>query len=116
MKFKNLIFLFAFTIICSLSFLSCGDDDDGSGNGSLDCNSSLSVNNAVSDEAEAVSLAASTWGMDPSADNCTALKTAYQNYIDALNSLLDCANDAGIGDDFAILITLTESGIGGLIC
>jgi len=115
MKFKHLTFLFAFTIICSLSFLSCGDDDEP-GSGNVDCNSSVSVNNAVSDEAEAVSDASSAWGMNPTAENCNALKIAYQNYIDALLGLLDCANDAGISDDFDILITLTESGLEGLIC
>ncbi len=116
MKSLNFTFLFSLLILCALSITSCGDDDNGSSNGDLDCNSSVEVNNAVSAEAKAVSDAVSAWGMDPSDANCAALKTAYVDYIDALNDLLECARDAGIGPDFTNLISVTESSIDGLIC
>ena len=115
MKNYNSTFLYVLAIIISLSFASCGGDDEP-GSGNVDCNNSVSVNSAVEKEAQAVSDAASAWGMDPSAANCTTLQTAYQDYLDALNSLLDCANEAGILEEFNALITLTEASFELLTC
>jgi hypothetical protein len=45
----------------------------------------------LSTETNAVAAAAQTYGSDPSAANCTALKTAYQNYLNALEPFTDCS-------------------------
>lgn len=46
----------------------------------------------VTTEANAVSAAAQTYGTNPTAANCTALKTAYQNYLNVLEPFVDCAS------------------------
>jgi hypothetical protein len=45
----------------------------------------------VSSEINAVSTAAQLYASDPSTANCNAYKTAYQNYLNALNPFVDCA-------------------------
>ena len=109
LKFLCVAFLFSSLLI------SCGgDDDDGSSN--VDCNSSLAVNQAISDEVDAISNAVSAFANDPSSSNCDALKAAYNEYIDALKDLLDCAEQAGAGSDFLLALSTAESSIDGLIC
>jgi hypothetical protein len=45
----------------------------------------------LSTQINAVTAAAQAYGTDPSAANCNALKTAYQNYLNALEPFTDCA-------------------------
>jgi hypothetical protein len=47
--------------------------------------------NQLSDEINAVSAAAQAYGTDPTPTNCNALKTAYQNYLNALEPFTDCS-------------------------
>lgn len=112
MKFSNLLILAS--IFC-LVFSSCGDDDS-SGTGNVDCDSAIAVNTVIADEAEAVSIATNAYLMDQSLANCTALKEAYQAYIDAISNLQDCANDAGVGDDFAESLADAQEGLDDLEC
>ena len=49
----------------------------------------------------AIGIALQAWIADQSLENCLALQTAYQNYIDELESLQDCANQAGVGQEFS---------------
>jgi hypothetical protein len=46
----------------------------------------------VSAELNAVSAAATTYGTTPTTENCNALKTAYQNYLNVLEPFVDCAS------------------------
>ena len=110
--------LFGFILCLSLvAFSSCGDDDDNPGGGNnVDCNSSLSVNSAISDELEDIQTALTNYVNDQSTANCDALKDAYDDYIDALKDLQDCANQAGVGAEFAQSIIDAEASIDDLIC
>jgi hypothetical protein len=45
----------------------------------------------VSSQTNAVASAAQAYGADPTPANCNALKTAYQNYLNALQPYTDCA-------------------------
>jgi len=46
----------------------------------------------VTTETNAVSAAAQTYAANPTTANCNALKTAYQNYLNALDPFVDCAS------------------------
>ena len=43
-------------------------------------------------ESNALSAALQTYATDQTPANCTALKTAYQSYLDALEPFVDCAS------------------------
>jgi hypothetical protein len=45
----------------------------------------------LSAEVNALSTAAQAYGASQTAANCNAFKTAYQNYLNALDPFLDCA-------------------------
>ena len=113
MKTLKLSLLFTFSFMCILSFTSCGGSD---GPGGVDCNDSIAVNNEISDEVEAINTALTAYINDQSTANCDALKDAYQDYIDELKGLQDCANDAGVGAEFAASLADAEQSINDLIC
>jgi len=46
----------------------------------------------VTSESNAVSAAAQIYATTPTTANCNALKTAYQNYLNALEPFVDCAS------------------------
>ena len=46
----------------------------------------------VTSQTNAVSAAAQTYAANPTTANCNALKTAYQNYLNALEPFVDCAS------------------------
>jgi hypothetical protein len=46
---------------------------------------------AVQDELTAVTNAAVTYAQNPTTENCTAYKAAYQNYIDAMEPYGNCS-------------------------
>jgi hypothetical protein len=46
----------------------------------------------VSSQLNAVTTAAQVYATDPTTPNCNALKTAYQNYLNALEPFVDCAS------------------------
>ena len=49
----------------------------------------------LQNELTAISTAFSVYAMDPSDANCTALKAAYQDYIDAMRPYGDCSTLTG---------------------
>jgi hypothetical protein len=106
-QFKFLFTLFLFGLLS----VSCGDDDNGGGNNNVDCSDSVAVNAAVSDELNAISTAATAYGNDPSNANCQALKNAYQDYIDALEDIFDCAKQAGLQNEFQQSIDAARASI-----
>ena len=82
---KQLIVIFCFAIFVT----SCSKDGDGVAPCSAAWGTELQT------ELTAVSTAATTYGMDPSAANCNALKAAYQDYINALKPYGNCATLTG---------------------
>jgi hypothetical protein len=44
----------------------------------------------IQTEVNAVSNAANAYGLNPNTTTCNALKTAYQNYVDALEPFSNC--------------------------
>lgn len=59
---------------------SCKDDEE-------DCAATAA---ALQDEANAMSNAATTYGLNPTTANCNAYKDAVQAYIDEARDLVDC--------------------------
>ncbi len=114
MKTLKFSLFLTLSIFFTLTIVSCGGSS--SGPGGVDCDDSIAVNNAISDEVEAISLALNAYIMDASASNCDNLKSAYQDYVDALKSLQDCANDAGVGAEFAQSLSDAEANIADLLC
>lgn len=71
---------------------ACKDDDDDP----VNCN----YLTEVQDEIDALTAAANAWGADPSnATKCQAYKNAAQDYLDALESHVECAASAGQEDE-----------------
>jgi hypothetical protein len=49
----------------------------------------------LQNELTAISTAFTVYSMDPSQENCNALKSAYQDYIDAMRPYGDCETLTG---------------------
>src|SRR5688572_21772844 len=81
---KYNFFLIALLALCSVGFSSCKDDDDD-GNG---CSTAWSAE--VEDELEDMTAAAQAYGSNPNSTTCNAYKDAAQDYLDALESFLNC--------------------------
>lgn len=90
MKTLNLLLLFCLTLV----LFSCGDDEKDAAN----CANSFSQE--FSDEITAITNASNVYAMDPTPANCNAFKTAYTNYINALQGWEDCAIQLNASDDW----------------
>jgi len=86
---KNFVYSALILIVCAFGFSSCGGDDDGPGACSVAWASDLQ------NELNAIANAAAAYSNDPSASNCTALKAAYNNYIDELRPYGNCTGLTG---------------------
>jgi hypothetical protein len=84
--------LFTYRVLCILivvSFLGIGSckkkatDPDYCG---------TSWASQVTSQSNALSTAIQTYATNQTPANCTALKTAYQNYLNALEPFVDCAS------------------------
>jgi hypothetical protein len=69
----------------SLGFVSCKDDEDDPAT----CSTNWAVE--LETETNAVINAATLYGNDPSAANCTNYKASYQAYINALKPYGNCS-------------------------
>ena len=81
----QLFFIFCFTLLVT----SCSKDGDGI----TPCSAAWATD--LQNEATAVVTAVTNYSLDPSAANCTALKAAYQKYIDELKPYDNCATLTG---------------------
>ena len=95
------IFLFAVSVFL---FASCGGDD-------VDCTDTTAINSTISSATNALNAAISTWNSsEQTDDHCKTLDKAYDDYIDAIDDIKDCAAD------LPGLITSTQSAQAGLPC
>ena len=85
---KNVSLNRAVFIFCIIALFSCKKDD-----GLLPCSATWALD--IQQEASAISAASAIYSADQSAANCTALKAAYQDYIDAMKPYGDCATLTG---------------------
>lgn len=75
-------------IIILLITVSCGKDSPLNNN----CNSVWTLE--VSNELNAYSSALQAYSSDPTASNCSNVKSAAKNYLDSLRDVLDCVPNA----------------------
>jgi hypothetical protein len=84
--FIHFVFIFCFTVL----FSSCSKDNDAN---VLPCSTAWAAD--LQNEFTAISNAAAAFALDQSAANCSNLKAAYQDYIDALKPYGNCATLTG---------------------
>jgi len=102
-------FLLLSLVLISVSFFSCGDD-------ASDCSSNFIITNEIQSEISAWSAAAQTFALDQTTENCNAYKQAGQDYVDAIEDLQDCANDAGQGAEFTQFLADAQQEIDDIQC
>jgi hypothetical protein len=85
---KNVSFLRIVYVFCILALLSCSKDSE-----IVPCSAAWASD--LQNELTAISTAVALYSVDQSAANCTALKVAYQGYIDALKPYGNCATLTG---------------------
>ena len=73
--------------------MSCGSDDDEKIEDCSNANVTFAV--TFSEELENINIASMNYANDQSTENCNALKSAYEDYLDAIEAYEDCARQAG---------------------
>lgn len=87
---KNVSFITLIFVFYLLGVFSCSSKDDDLG---LNCATNWAT--GLQNEISGISTAALAYGTDQSSQNCAALKSAYQSYINALEPYGDCAAITG---------------------
>jgi len=85
----------------------CKKDDDPVG-----CNYAAEVQ----DEADALTAAATTYSNNPTTANCNAYKTAFQNYLNALEDHVDCAAINGQQAELQSAIDQAQASVNAIQC
>lgn len=97
--------------------VSCGDDDDDGGPvGGVDCTSQVEVNAAIEAEVDALTDAALVYGNNPTTENCNDYVAALNAWLNAMQDLQDCADQAGVGAEFQANIDQAQASIDALQC
>ncbi|MDF1696077.1 MAG: hypothetical protein P1U56_09610 [Saprospiraceae bacterium] len=92
-------------LLLSVFFLmSCGDD-------AVDCNNTNFVTE-VNASIEAYNAAVTAYTNDPTSDNCEAIKTAAQDYLDAVQQFEDCTDIT----DYQAQVTAAQDAINSINC
>jgi hypothetical protein len=105
--YRNMTKVFFLTVIVvCLGMGSCKKDKDDA----INC---ASWSTEIQAESTAFSNAVMAYGASQTAANCTALKTAGQAYVNALNSFSSCADTwtAATKTQWQTMVTQTESSI-----
>ena len=85
---NNISILRLVYVFCTLALLSCNKDSE-----IAPCSVAWATD--LQSEITAISTAVALYSADQSAENCTALKVAYQSYVDALKPFGNCATLTG---------------------
>ena len=104
---KKIISISLFVVfVISFSSISCKKDKDDPGI----CGTTWATQ--LTAESNAVSNAITVYAANPTAQNCNAYKTAYQNYLNALKPYTDCTvYTAGQKSELQSLIAQAEADI-----
>jgi len=71
---------------------------------------------ALQAESNAVSAAATAFGLDPTTANCNAFRAAYLAYIEAAQGYQSCANSTGQGAEYQQALADAQAEIDSLMC
>lgn len=102
---KFLLLLPLFILITT----SCGDDTP-------DCDDEAAINQLLENGANRVFNAVELYIGDPSNNNCENLRDTYADWIDDMENLQDCADDAGQGQEFREAISDARSALDDVPC
>ena len=91
-----------------IGMIACGGDD-------VDC-TGANFSNELNAEINAIGNATTAFSLDPSSDNCNALKDAYNSYLDALEPYGDCGLTGQDKADFDQSLAEAQTAIDSLIC
>jgi hypothetical protein len=105
----KLSFFFSVLLI-GLFLISCGDDN------SVICGTTFSLSTEIQAELDAFTNAAILYVGNPTSDNCNAYRNAAQDYLDAIESYRDCADDAGQLAEFNQSLLEAQESVDGIIC
>jgi|GEM_PF-580112 len=108
MTFKYFVILS--TLLISLSFASCGGDDD------VSCDDEAELTRILNNGATSVGNAIAAFNQDQSDSNCNNLKDAFNDWIDDLRRLQGCADEVGQGDEFRDAINMSRDQLDSLPC
>jgi hypothetical protein len=110
------LFLFMTVVLIGIVSVSCGGDDNDANDGNVNCNEAFSINAELNEEIQAFATAASNYGTDPSSQNFQAYKDAANDYLDALQALQDCAEQAGQLNSFNQSLANIQAAFDNLTC
>lgn len=105
-KFLKILFPI---VIATLIFASCGSDDPS-------CDDEAEVNRILDSGTDSIIDAVTAYSTDQSESNCNALKNAYNDWIDDLESLQSCADEVGQGQEFRIAINNSRDSLNDIPC
>jgi hypothetical protein len=71
---------------------------------------------SLQSETNALTAAATAYGMNPTTENCNAYRNAFQTYLNAASDLQDCANKSGQGEEFQQAINNAQASLDSLQC
>ena len=108
MKLNFLYFL----LLLSVAVLntSCGGDDD------IDCNDEREITEAINGLSDELIEASLQFSQDPSQSNCENIRDVYSRWIDNLESVENCADQVGQGDEFRQAINEAREGLNNFTC
>ena len=87
----------------------CGSDD-------VSCDDEDEINRIIDDGSENVNNAVNRFVSDPSTANCNSLVRAYEDWIDDLERLQDCADEVGQGPEFREAVNLAKQSLADIDC
>ena len=98
-------------ILLVSAFLStgCGSDD-------VSCDDEDEINRIIDDGSENVNNAVTRYISDPSTANCNSLVKTYEDWIDDLERLQDCADEVGQGAEFRESVNLAKQALADIDC
>ncbi len=106
-KFLALLFLSAM-----ISLVACNKDDDNAD----PCGVNWNFSNEIQDELELVIATSQAYSQNPTTVNCNSYKAAYQDYLDAVRALENCARLAGQLTAFNQAIDEAETALNNIQC
>ena len=94
--------------IVILLFLSCNSDE-------VSCED-INLSETLAAEIDSNTQALTSYALDPSDENCIALKESYQEILDALQSYEECAFNSDDELEYNNFVQTAEMGISLLTC
>lgn len=106
-RFLALLFLCA-----AISLVACNKDDDNAD----PCGANWNFNNETQNELDLVLATSQEYSQNPTTVNCNSYVAAYQDYLDAVRALENCARLAGQLTEFNQAIDEAQTALSNIQC